>query len=173
MITWSIIVANDVTDFELSYQQECPGLPQIDYLMLQASSLEEDRIPRHLFATYPEESELKIDPRYVFNVFSRLKKVRGGPQEDTFDHFTRMTKSVAKNQDGILFQRLAKKSKSPSDEEIFERLTKRYNTYETGIIRITKKNDQGKISDCIIFSNLPFQKMKYAGLKPLANVVLT
>ena len=151
------------------------GLPQIDYLILQASSLEEDRIPRQLFAAYPEETELKIDPRYIFNVFSRLKKVRGSPQEATFDHLTRMTKSVAKNQGGILFQRLAKKSKSPTDEEIFERLTKRDNTYETGIIRITKKNDQDDISHCLLFSNLPLQKqkMKYAGLKPLANVVLT
>ena len=84
-----------------------------------------------------------------------------------------MTKSLAKNQDGILFQRLTKRT-NPDDEEIFERLTKRGNADEDegGFMRITKKNDNDKISHYILYSYLPFKKMKYAGLRPLNNVGL-
>ena len=173
--------------------------------MLQAASLDEDQISRHLFATYPRHALTEVQnlPRYVFNNAegSELKKVRRSPEEATFE---RMTKSLAKNRDGILFQRLTKRSKP--DEEIFERLTKRGNTDEdeggfmritkkndhdddeagfmritkknvagddeAGFMRITKKNDHDKVSHYILYSYLPFQKMKYAGLRPLNNVGL-
>ena len=141
--------------------------------MLQAASLDEDQISRHLFATYPRQALTEVQnlPRYVFNNAegSELKKVRRSPEEATFE---RMTKSLAKNRDGILFQRLTKRSKP--DEEIFERLTKRGNTDEDegGFMRITKKNDHDKVSHYILYSYLPFQKMKYAGLRPLNNVGL-
>ena len=157
--------------------------------MLQAASLDEDQISRHLFATYPRQALTEVQnlPRYVFNNAegSELKKVRRSPEEATFE---RMTKSLAKNRDGILFQRLTKRSKP--DEEIFERLTKRGNTDEdeggfmritkkndhdddeAGFMRITKKNDHDKVSHYILYSYLPFQKMKYAGLRPLNNVGL-
>ena len=146
--------------------------------MLQAASPEEDQTSRHLFAAFPrqavaEEAEFKNLPlQYVFNndKGNQWKKVRRSPEEATFE---RLTKSLAKNQDGIHFQRLTKRSK-PNDEEIFERLTKRGNADEDegGFMRITKKNDYDEISQYILFSYLPFQKMKYAGLWPLTNVGL-
>ena len=82
-----------------------------------------------------------------------------------------MTKSLAKNQDGILFQRLTKKSNP--DDEIFERLTKRGNANDDEEVfrRLTKKNNHDKFSHYVLYSYLPFQKMKF-GLQPLSNVGL-
>ena len=104
---------------------------------MQAASRNEAQIPRQgdLLA-YPTrqdlargETELRILPQRYFRNSAegnrlRLKKAGGNPQEKTLD---RMTKRLAKNQNGILFQRLTKRSK-PDDEEIFERLTKRDNS---------------------------------------------
>ena len=176
---------------------------------MQAASRNEAQISRHgdLETTRQDlargETELRILPHRFFlnngegNRLS-LEKARGNPEEKTFD---RMTKSLAKNKDGILFQRLTKKSK-PDDEKIFERLTKRDNADEAvferltkrdnadeavferltkrgnadddeaGFMRITKKNDHDDISHYILYSYLPFQKMTYAGLRPLTNVGL-
>ena len=142
--------------------------------MLQAASPEEDQTSRHLFAAYPrqasaEETEFQ---NLLFNndKGNQWKKVKRSPEEATFEG---LTKSLAKNQDGIHFQRLTKRSK-PNDEEIFERLTKRGNADEDegGFMRITKKNDYDEISQYILYSYLPFQKMKYASLWPLTNVGL-
>ena len=195
---------------------------------VQAASRNKAQIQGDLFAFPPtrqalarEETELGTLPHRFFlnsaegNRHSLKKAARGNPQEATFD---RMTKSLAKNQDGLVFQRLTKKSK-PDDEEIFERLTKRdndeavferltkrgsadddeagfmritkkndhnndetgfmritkkndHNDDETGFMRITKKNDHDEIAHYILYSYLPFQKMTYAGLRPLTNVGL-
>merc|ERR1711971_639658 len=106
------------------------------------ASQDEDEISRqgHLFA-YPRQTlagrtKLQNLPRYFFNS-ADLKQARENPQEATFE---RMTKSLAKNQDGILFQRLMKRSNP--DDEIFERLTKRGNVDddEEDFQRLTKKN---------------------------------
>ena len=82
-----------------------------------------------------------------------------------------MTKSLAKNQDGILFQRLTKRSNP--DDEIFERLTKRGNADDDEEVfqRLTKKNNHDEFSHYILYSYLPFQKMNY-GVRPLTNVGL-
>ena len=142
--------------------------------MLQAASPGEDQTSNHFFAAYPrralaEETEFQ---NLLFNndKGNQWKKVKRSPEEATFE---RLTKSLAKNQDGIHFQRLTKRSK-PNDEEIFERLTKRGNADEDegGFMRITKKNDHDEISQYILYSYLPFQKTKYAGLRSLTNVGL-
>jgi len=108
------------------------------------ASQDEDEISRqgHFFA-YPRQAlagrtELQNLPRYFFNN-AELKKARENPQEATFE---RMTKSLAKNQDGILFQRLMKRSNP--DDEIFERLTKRGNADDDEEVfqRLTKKNNE-------------------------------
>merc|ERR1711971_400804 len=108
------------------------------------ASQDEDEISRqgHLFA-YPRQTlagrtKLQNLPRYFFNS-ADLKQARENPQEATFE---RMTKSLAKNQDGILFQRLMKRSNP--DDEIFERLTKRGNADDDEEVfqRLTKKNNQ-------------------------------
>merc|ERR1712181_38375 len=106
------------------------------------ASQDEDEISRQgLLFAYPRQAlagrtELQNFPRYFFNS-AELKKARENPQEATFE---RMTKSLAKNQDGILFQRLMKRSNP--DDEIFERLTKRGNADddEEQFQRLTKKN---------------------------------
>ena len=78
---------------------------------------------------------------------NRLKKAKGNSQEAIFDG---MTKSLAKNQDGLLFQRLSKKSRP-------------------GFEGITKKNDE--ISQNIQFMNiyLRSQKMTQAGFQSLTD----
>ena len=141
---------------------------------MQAASLDEDQIARHLFAAYPrqasaEETEFQNLPlRYVFNndKGNQWKKVKRSPEKATFE---RLTKSLAKNQDGIHFQR-----SKPNDKEIFERLTKRGNADEDegGFMRITKKNGYDEVSHYILYSYLPFQKMKYASFRPSTNVGL-
>merc|ERR1711971_981147 len=108
------------------------------------ASQDEDEISRqgHLFA-YPRQTlagrtKLQNLPRYFFNS-ADLKQARENPQEATFE---RMTKSLAKNQDGILFQRLMKRSNP--DDEIFERLIKRGNADDDEEVfqRLTKKNNE-------------------------------
>ena len=139
---------------------------------MQASQ-DKDEISRqgHLFA-YPKQAlagrtEFQNLPRFFFNN-AELKKARENPQEATF---ARMTKSLAKNQDGILFQRLTKRSNP--DDEIFERLTKRGNADDDEEVfqRLTKKNNHDEFSHYILYSYLPFQKMNY-GVRPLTNVGL-
>ena len=83
--------------------------------------------------------------------------------------FERMTKSLAKNQDGVLFQRLMKRG--GLGEEIFERLTKREPTDEEVFQRLTRKSKEDQDSHYVLFSYIPFQKMRY-GLRPLKNIGL-
>ena len=95
-----------------------------------------------------------------------MKMARGALPEPPM--FERMTKSLAKNQDGVLFQRLMKRGLG---EEIFERLTKRDPTDEEVFQRLTRKSKEDKVSHYVLFSYIPFQKMRY-GLRPLTNTGL-
>ena len=126
----------------------------------------------HLFASYPrqtlaEGTELKNLPGSFLNNAegSRLKK-DFEPEEAAFES---MTKSLAK--DGFHFQRLTRGS--DPDDHLFERLTKRGNTDDNKevFLRLTKKNDHDEMSHYILYSYLPFQKMRH-GLPPVTSVSL-
>merc|ERR1711974_156317 len=139
-------------------------------ILVHAAPPDEAQISRagQLIA-YPRQTlargtELNNLPRYNVEGSRFKKDFSGNPEEATFE---RKTKSVDKNQDGILFQRLTRKI--DPDDQIFERLTKRGNADDDKevFLRLTKKNDHDEMSHYILYSYLPFEKMTH-GLRPLS-----
>ena len=116
---------------------------------------------------YPAEMVKVQQPRYFSNNpdSNQMNMARRNPSEPFFE---RMTKSFAKNEDGILFRRLMKKS-GGIGEEIFERLTKREPTDEEVFQRLTRKSKEDQVSQYVLFSYIPFQKMRFV-LRPLTNI---
>ena len=116
----------------------------------------------------PYPAEIGKVPRYFSNNpdNNQMNMARRNPSEPPF--FERMTKSLAKNEDGVLFQRLMKKS-GGLGEEIFERLTKREPTDEEVFQRLTRKSKEDQVSQYVLFSYIPFQKMRFV-LRPLTNI---
>merc|ERR1719357_924621 len=118
----------------------------------------------------PYPADFAKPPHYFLNNAddgNQMKMARGALPEPPM--FERMTKSLAKNQDGVLFQRLMKRG--GLGEEIFERLTKREPTDEEVFQRLTRKSKEDKVPHYVLFSYIPFQKMRH-GLRPLTNIGL-
>merc|ERR1712107_957953 len=130
----------------------------------KASAVGDQISPQGHAIPYPAEMGKVPQPRYFYN--NQMNMARRNPSEPPL--FERMTKSLAKNEDGVFFQRLMKKS-GGLGEEIFERLTKREPTDEDVFQRLTRKSKEDQVSQYVHFSYIPFQKMRFV-LRPLTNI---